>query len=60
MTLATSISNHELEITVNPDFVRQNEIKCLIGNPDLLHSVIGRTVRFSMEDTLRWMLGKTG
>lgn len=60
LTLATSISNHELEVTVNPDFVRQNEIKSLIGNPELLHSVIGRTVGFSMEDTVRWMLGKTG
>jgi nucleoside-diphosphate-sugar epimerase len=44
------------EIRVNPAFVRQNEVRVLSGNNQLLKSLIGEWSGLPLEETLRWML----
>lgn len=56
LDLVQSISGHELEVRVNPDFVRANDVKILVGNKDKLDTAVGAVVTISLEDTLRWMI----
>lgn len=55
LSIMERISGHSLEVRVNPDFVRSNEIKSLRGDNRRLLGKIGRLPAFSLEDTLRWM-----
>jgi len=57
VAVLSALTGHELEIRVNPDFVRRNEVHRLCGNPAKLESCLGKpTARWTLEDTLRWML----
>lgn len=56
LDLAKEISGHEIEVRVNPAFVRANEVKSLCGDTTYLRSLIGEQGSLSLEDTLRWML----
>jgi nucleoside-diphosphate-sugar epimerase len=51
-----SISGHDFDITVNPAFVRDNEVKMLWGNRSKINSVVGNTVNCTLTDTISWML----
>jgi nucleoside-diphosphate-sugar epimerase len=51
-----SITGHEIQVKVNPAFVRANEVHRLCGNPTKLEACIGPIHHPSLEDTLRWML----
>lgn len=48
-----------IEVRVNPNFVRKNEIEVLAGNPEKLEKCIGKVNWRPLEDTLNWMLEKT-
>lgn len=50
------ITEHEIQIRVNPDFVRSNEVHSLCGNPAKLEACIGPLQYPPLEETLRWML----
>lgn len=50
------ITGHDLEVAVNPDFVRADEIKTLNGDRSHLEALTGSSERHALEDTLRWML----
>ena len=54
--LLSKISGHTLEVKVNPNFVRTNEVHRLCGLPTKLEKCIGVSVHPSLEATLRWML----
>lgn len=54
-TLA-GLTGHTIDVRVNPDFVRDNEIKNLCGDPKKLQTCIGTLERPSLEETLKWML----
>jgi len=54
--MCKAITGHDLEVAVNPDFVRADEIKTLNGDRSHLEALIGSSERYSLEDTLRWML----
>jgi len=54
--LACEISGHDLDITVNPAFVRANEVRVLKGDRSRLTATIGEIPDISLEDTLRWMI----
>ncbi len=56
IAMVEKLSGHVLPVTVNPDFVRENEVKELCGDRARLDSVIGSLDTPSLEDTLRWML----
>jgi len=54
--LAISITNHNIEVVVNPQFVRANEVKILCGNTDKQFLLTGESPTHSLRDTLEWML----
>ena len=53
-TLA-QLAGYEIEVRVNPDFVRENEIKHLAGSSQRLLATIGELDTVAFEDTLAWM-----
>ncbi len=56
VAMCAAITGHQLQITVNPAFVRANEVKTLCGDAGKLRSIIGEWRSPPLEDTLRWML----
>ncbi|WP_426265187.1 GDP-mannose 4,6-dehydratase [Sphingomonas sp. PWP1-2] len=53
---ACRIAGHEIDVRVNPAFVRSNEVKLLQGSRAKLERVIGPLAMPSLDDTLRWMI----
>jgi UDP-glucose 4-epimerase len=49
-------SGHDLEVRVNPAFVRQNEVKVLVGSAKRLNRVVPDMPAIGIEDTIDWML----
>jgi nucleoside-diphosphate-sugar epimerase len=56
LALCTELSGHELEVQVNPAFVRANEVRALCGDATKLRECIGEWDTPELKDTLRWML----
>lgn len=56
ITLCEEISGHRIEIEVNPEFVRDNEVRVLAGNNDRLKAHIGDWNLPDLGETLSWML----
>ena len=54
--MVREISGHPFEVRVNPAFVRQNEVKLLVGSCAKLEGAIGAVPQIALRDTLRWML----
>lgn len=54
--LCETITGHNIEIKVNPKFVRTNEVRVLMGDNSRLKKVIGDWQTCNLEETLRWML----
>jgi nucleoside-diphosphate-sugar epimerase len=58
MALATQITGHQIEINVNPAFVRANEVTRLGGDCNELKKFITNWQPRPLSDTLAWMLNK--
>ncbi len=58
MALATQLTGHQIEINVNPAFVRANEVTRLGGDCTELSSMIPDWKPRPLPNTLAWMLGK--
>lgn len=56
LAMVREISGHDFEVRVNPAFVRQNEVKTLLGSRAKLDAVVGEVPEITLRDTLRWML----
>jgi len=56
LALVRAISGHDFEVRVNPAFVRQNEVKTLLGSRARLENCVGPLTGFELRDTLQWML----
>ena len=56
LTMVREISGHDFEVRVNPAFVRQNEVKTLLGNRTKLNEATGVMPEIELPETLRWML----
>lgn len=54
--LCRNITGHNIKIEVNPEFVRENEVRVLKGDNSLLVKTISDWEKYTLEDTLRWML----
>lgn len=52
----TELTGHHIQVRVNPDFVRANEIHRLCGNPDKLIQTLGTLPAVTLRDTLQSML----
>ncbi|MET3761220.1 GDP-mannose 4,6-dehydratase [Sphingomonas sp. UYEF23] len=53
---ACRIAGREIDVQVNPAFVRANEVKLLKGSREKLQRVIGPLAMPPLEETLRWMI----
>lgn len=56
LSIVAELSGIELSVTVNPAFVRQNDVKTLCGDRGMLDSIVGSIDRPSLPETLQWML----
>jgi nucleoside-diphosphate-sugar epimerase len=54
--LVRAISGRNLDVRVNPAFVRPDEVKRLWGSPAKLEQTIGPLAMPPLEETLHWML----
>lgn len=54
--LCAEITGHEIEVRVNPDFVRANEVKSLRGDDTRLRQLVGGLGNPPLRGTLEWML----
>jgi len=52
------LAGYEIQVSINPDFVRSDEIKTLYGSPVLLEAAVGNYRKFILPDTLAWMLAE--
>lgn len=48
-------AGYKIEVSVNPEFVRQNEIKVLYGSEQRLRSILGEYRRYTLPQTIQWM-----
>lgn len=51
------LTGHDIEVHVNQQFVRPNEVFKLVGNSDKLAGAIDAPTPIPLRDTLAWMLG---
>lgn len=56
LEMVREASGHSLEVQVNPAFVRQNEVKTLVGSPEKLRELAPGIEAVDMRDTIRWMV----
>jgi len=54
--LVQDISGHDLEVKVNPAFVRADEVRTLRGSAQRLENAIGQLRHIPLPGTLRWMI----
>ena len=50
------LAGYDIQVSINPDFIRGDEIKTLYGSPALLDAAIGNYRKYALTDTLVWML----
>ncbi len=56
IALCEQITGHQIEVTVNPAFVRANEVKTLTGDNTRLRGLVPGWTTPPLRDTLAWML----
>lgn len=56
ISMCEKITGQKIQVEVNPQFVRANEVRILKGNNSHLKEVIGGWDGYDLKDTLSWML----
>lgn len=57
IALCEKLTGHKIEIKVNPEFVRENEVRELKGDNSRLIKLMDDFPSYTFEETLSWMLG---
>jgi len=57
LAICRQMTGLDLQVRVNPDLVRANEVRSLSGSTALLDELVGPLTRIPLERTLNWMLG---
>jgi len=55
INMMQKIARYDIDVKVNPAFVRENEVKFLRGSKEKIESVIGPLRAMPLESTLQWM-----
>jgi nucleoside-diphosphate-sugar epimerase len=55
--LVEELAGYQIDVQVNPAFVRANEVRVLMGDPRKLEDTIGTIPKISLKESLAWMLG---
>ncbi len=55
LCMMQDLAGYDIEVRVNPAFVRQSEVKTLVGSPDKLRTLVGDLHIIPIDETLRWM-----
>ncbi len=55
LAVMADIAGYTIEVSVNPAFVRSNEVERLEGNGARLQARVGTLPSYTLTDTLRWM-----
>ncbi len=55
LAMMAKIAGYEIEVQVNPAFVRANEVRRLVGSNARLRALTGFAPGIPLEETLRWM-----
>jgi nucleoside-diphosphate-sugar epimerase len=50
------LTGHQLRVSVNSEFIREHEVRTLTGDSSKLWNHIGQPEKFSIQETLQWML----
>ncbi|RQR58527.1 NAD-dependent epimerase/dehydratase family protein [Burkholderia sp. Bp9126] len=56
LAMLSRIAGYVIDVTVDPRFVRQNEVKSLSGSRDKLRRAVGELPVTPLDETLRWMV----
>ena len=56
ISLCEKLTGHKIDIKVNPEFVRENEVRELKGDNSRLIKLIENFPSYTFEETLSWML----
>ncbi|KVN41682.1 epimerase [Burkholderia pyrrocinia] len=56
LAMLSRIAGYVIDVTVDPRFVRQNEVKSLSGSRDKLRRAVGEWPVTPLDETLRWMV----
>ena len=56
VSILEKLTQHSMQININPAYVRVNEVRKLCGSVDKLVATIGSFAPRPLEDTLSWML----
>lgn len=59
LSIMRELTGHNLEVAINPQFVRANEVYKLVGSCQELERAIGSVQSIPLRDTLAWMLGNS-
>lgn len=55
LAMMAEIAGYAIEVSINPAFVRENEVRSLTGDPARLQARIGSLPPYTLMETLRWM-----
>jgi nucleoside-diphosphate-sugar epimerase len=56
IAILEGLTGHSIDVVINPQFIRPNEIAHLCGDAHFLEKSIGQQNLHSLKDTLQWML----
>lgn len=56
LQMASELAGYEIKVSVNPAFVRANDVHKLMGDGSRLQACIGELPSIALRDTLAWML----
>ncbi|RKU03403.1 epimerase [Burkholderia sp. Nafp2/4-1b] len=56
LAMLSRIAGYVIDVTIDPRFVRHNEVKSLSGSRDKLRRTVGELPVTPLDDTLRWMM----
>lgn len=55
LAMMADIAGYQIDVRVNPAFVRENEVHRLEGDPTQLQARVGQLPQRTLRDTLQWM-----